>query len=158
MRTLVVALLLVASGTAAARAQTKPSGPEKQAPKPVTSDEIERLRQEIERESRSSLELLFDGHTENGGLNDKLSYLRFGARLDLKRGSATTFHLTALRTPYTTGDSVVQESATGLALGASRRAPGGVGYDWEIGALYFSDKTWNGNGRVKVEIRPSEAF
>ena len=156
MRRLVFALVLVAAGTAAARAQTKPAGPEK--PQPVTPEEIEKLQREIERETRSSLELLFDGHTENGDLNDKLSYLRFGARLNLKRGSATTLHLSALHTPYTTIDTVVQESGTGLALGASRRGAGRVDYDWEVGALYFSDQTWNGTGRVKAEVRPSEAF
>jgi cellulose synthase operon protein C len=156
MRRLVVALVLVAAGTAVARAQTKPAGPEK--PQPVTPEEIEKLRREIERETRSSLELLFDGHAENGDLNNDLTYLRFGARLNLRRGSATTLHLTALHTPYTTRDSVVEESGTGLALGASRRGAGRVDYDWELGALYFSDKTWNGTGRVKVEVRPSEAF
>ncbi len=156
MRRLVVVLVLVTAGTAVARAQTKPAGPEK--PQPVTPEEIEKLRREIEQETRSSLEFLFDGHTENGDLNNKLSDLRFGARLNLKRGSATTLHVTALHTPYTTSDSVVAESGTGLAFGASRRGAGRVDYDWEVGALYFSDKTWNGTGRVKVEVRPSEAF
>ncbi len=158
MRHLVVALLLVAAGTPVARAQTKPAGPEKQEPRPVTPEEIERLRREIERETRSSLELLFDGHTENGGLNDKLSYLHMGARLNLKRGSATTLHLTALYTPYTTSESVVQESGTGVSLGVSSRASERLDYEWELGALYLSDKTWNGTGRVKVAVRPSEAF
>jgi cellulose synthase operon protein C len=156
IRRLVAALVLVAAGTALARAQTKPAGPEK--PQPVTPEEIEKLRREIEQETRSSLDLFFDGHTENGDLNNKLSDLRFGARLNLKRGSATTLRLAAFHTPYTTSDSVVQESGTGLALGASSRPSERLDYEWEVGALYFSDETWNGTGRVKVELHPSEGF
>ncbi|HSD27881.1 MAG TPA: hypothetical protein VLL75_11305, partial [Vicinamibacteria bacterium] len=155
MRRLLCALALLLAAASAARAQPKPAGPKDQAPKPVSSEEIERLRREIESESRSSLELLFDGHTETGGLNDKLQFLRFGARLNLERGS-TTWRLTARHTPYTTEDDVVQESGTSLSLGARGRRSERVDYEWELGAVRFSTERWDGTGLVKLTVRSSD--
>jgi hypothetical protein len=43
-------------------------------------------------------------------------------------------------------------------LGARSRPSDRLDYDWELGAVYFSDKTWNGTGRVRVSVRPSEGF
>jgi hypothetical protein len=151
MRPLVFALAFLGVATAA-RAQ-KPSPPE--VPKPVTQEEIERLRREIEQEERSSLDLLFEGRTETGGLNDKLGSLGFGARLNLKRGSATTFHVTARQTPYRTPGGVVDEFGTSLALGLQSRRSDQLEYEWEAGATRFSTGAWNGTGLVKVTVRPS---
>jgi len=145
-----LALLLVATG---ARAQ-KPPAP--QAPNPVTPEEIERLRREIEREERSSLEFLLDGHTETGDLNNKLDFLGLGTRLNLKHGAATTFHVTARYTPYRTPDGVVEESGTSLALGVKSRRSDRFEYEWELGAVRFSTDRWDATGLVGVTVRSSD--
>lgn len=151
LRTMVlIAAVLFVSG------QAKPAAPQGQEPKPVTPEEIERLRRDIESETRSSLEFLLDGHTETGGLNDKVSFLRFGARLNLRRGAATTLHLTARHTPYTTTDGVVEESGTSLTLGADSRRPERVAYEWEVGATRFSTERWDATGFLRVTARSSD--
>jgi hypothetical protein len=137
-------------------AQSTPTTPETQEPKPVTPEEIARLRREIERESRSSLDLLMDGHTETGGLNDKLSFVGLGTRLNLKRGSDRTLRMTARVSPYTTEDSVVEEWGASLTLGALTRRSERVDYEWELGAVRFSTGRWDGTGLVKVNVRSSE--
>lgn len=147
---LVLALLLVATG---ARAQ-KPPPPE--APKPVTTEEVERLRRDIEQEERSSLDFLFDGRTETGDLNNKLGSLGFGTRLNLKHGSATTFHVTARHTPYRTPEGVVEESGTLLALGVTSRGSDRLEYEWEVGAVRFSTDQWNATGLLGVTVRSSD--
>src|SRR5262245_362133 len=105
LRGLVAVVLVLGSYPATGPAKPTPTPPPSQQPEPVTPGEIERLRRDIERETRSSLDLLFDGHTETGGLNDKLSFLGLGARLNLKRGT-TTWRVTARHTPYTTEEGV----------------------------------------------------
>jgi hypothetical protein len=155
-RSLALAAVLAAAVVPGARAQTKPGAPAGQEPKPVTPQEIEDLRRQIESETRSRLELLFDGHTETGGLNDKLSFPRFGARLDLKRGASTTLRVTALHTRYRTEDSVVAETGTSLSLGATTRGSGRVDYEWEVGAVRFSTQRWDGTGLVRVTVRSSD--
>jgi hypothetical protein len=152
MRRLVVALAFVLVATQA-RAQ-KPSAPE--APRPVSPDEIERLRREIAQEERSSLDLLFDGHTESGDLNNKLESLGYGIRLNLKRGSAMTLHATARQTPYRTQDGVVQEFGTTLSLGVQSRRSDRFEYEWEVGATRFSNDAWNGTGLVAATVQPSD--
>lgn len=156
MRPVLAALIVAGAVTADVRAQPKPVAPRAEEPKPVTSEEIERLRSEIEREARSSLEFLFDGHTETGGLNDKLSFLGLGVRLNLKRGSDTTLHAAARHTPYTTEGGVVEEWATSLSLGARTRRSERVQYEWEAGAVRFSNERWDAVGLLRVEVRSSE--
>lgn len=146
----ILALLLVATG---ARAQTPPAPA---APKPVTQEEIERLRREIQQEERSSLEFLIDGRTETGDLNNKLSSLGFGTRLNLKHGSATTFHVTARHTPYRTPDGVLEQYGTSLALGIQSRRSDRFEYEWEFGAVRFSTDQWNATGLVGVTVRSSD--
>ena len=154
MRRLVFALafLLVATGAWA----QKPSAPE--APKPVAPEEIERLRREIAQEERSSLDLLLDGRTESGDVNNRLGFLGFGTRLNLKRSSATTLHVTARHTPYRTRDGVLQESGTTLALGVQSRRSDRFEYEWEVGATRFSTDSWNGTGLVAVTVLPSDTL
>ncbi len=150
---LLLALLSLAPG---GDAQPSPTRPDAEESQPVSPEEIERLRREIEREARSSLDLLFDGHTETGGPNDKLSFLGLGARLNLKRGSDTTLRVTARHTPYTTEDGVIEEWGTSLSLGAHARRSERVDYEWEVGAVRFSTERWDATGLVKVNVRSSE--
>jgi hypothetical protein len=158
MRRALLALLLVMGAPALARAQAQPEPPKDKPAGGVAPDEIERLRREIESEARSSLELLFDGHAETGGLNDKLGFLRFGARLNLRRGEGSTLRITAIHTPYTTEDGVVEERGTSLGIGGLGRRSESVDYEWEIGAVRFSTDRWDGTGLVRLTVRSSDAL
>jgi hypothetical protein len=154
MRRVLIALVLAASANLA-RAQTKPTPPS-QEPKPVTPEEIQRLRREIETETRSRFELLFDGHTEEGDSNNQLRFLRLGGRLSLERGEATTLHVTAQHVPYTTPDEMVERSGASLTIGAETRRSDRVAYEWEAGAVRFSNDRWDGTGLVNVTVRSSD--
>ena len=157
MRRALLVLVLVTGAASLAHAQATPERPKQQPPGTVAPDEIERLRREIESETRSNLELLFDGHTETGGLNDSLRYLRFGARLNLKRGSGSRLRLTATHTPYRSEDSVVEESATSLSIGTLGKHSEAIGYEWEIGAVHFSTERWDGTGLLRLMVRASDS-
>ena len=156
MRGARLALVLVGAASLA-RAQGTPAPPKEPSPGTVAPDEIERLRREIESETRSNLELLVDGHTETGGLNDSLRYLRFGARLNLGRGSGSRLRLTAIHAPYRTEGSVVEESATSLSIGALGRHSEAIGYEWEVGAVRFSTERWDGTGLLRLTVRASDS-
>ena len=158
MRRALLVLVLVTGAAPLALAQATPERPKDQSPGTVAPGEIERLRREIESETRSNVELLLDAHTETGGLNDKLRYLRFGARLNLRRGSGSTLRLTAIQAPYATEGGIVEESATSLSIGALGRHSEAIGYEWEIGAVRFSTGRWDGTGLLRLTVRASDAL
>jgi Cellulose synthase operon protein C C-terminus (BCSC_C) len=157
MRRVVMALALVAAAAALARGQQQPATPgESDEPRPVTPEEIARLRREIEHETRSSVELLFDGHGEDGDVNNELSFLRYGARLNLRRASGTTFHLSVRQTPYSMQDDVIQESGLSFALGARSKRSERVEYEWELGGTRFSNDAWSVTGLVSVTVQAND--
>ncbi len=158
MRRLILALVLGLSAAPQTRAQQQPPIPEADEPRPVTPEEVAKLRREIEHETRSSLELLFDGHGEDGDVNNELSFLRYGARLNLKRGSGTTFHLSVRHTPYAMQDDVIRESGLSFALGAASKRSERVEYQWELAATRFSNDAWSVTGLASVSVQASDGF
>jgi len=124
--------------------------------KPVTQEEIARLRRDIETETRSSLELLLGGHAESGDLNNELGYLRAGLRLNLRRGDSTTLHLATTYTPYRTQDGVVEVKGAGLAVGVASRVSPRADYQWELGATRFADEGWSFTGQASVAVKSSD--
>src|SRR5215831_11603205 len=68
--------------------------------RPVTQQEIDRLKRQIDQDMRSSVEAITDYHTESGDLNNRLDFLRYGGRLNLKLGAASAIQLTGTRTDY----------------------------------------------------------
>ncbi len=156
MRPVILALVLVAAAPALARAQPQPATPQGEEPRPVTPEEIARLRSEIEHETRSSVELLFDGHGESGDVNNELGFLRYGVRLNLKRGSGTTFHLSARNTPYSMRGDVIKESGLGFALGARSKRSERVEYQWELGGTRFSNDAWSVTGLLSVTVQAND--
>ena len=48
----------------------------------VTPEEIERLKRQITEDTRSSVEVLGEGHYESGDLNERLYFFRVGAGLN----------------------------------------------------------------------------
>jgi hypothetical protein len=156
MPRLILALILMAAVTPLARGQQTSVPPQSEEPKPVTPEEIARLRSEIEHETRSSVELLFDGHGETGDVNNELSFLRYGVRVNVKRGSDTTLHLQVRRTPYDTQGSVIQESGLEFALGGRTKRSDRVTYQWELGGTRFSNDTWDVTGLFSVAVQASD--
>ena len=74
--TITILFLLTSSSIALLRgadAPTQQSGIDR----PVTSQELGQLRQDITDAGRSSVEAIFDYHTENGDVNDRLDFFRF---------------------------------------------------------------------------------
>jgi hypothetical protein len=127
-----------------------------QAEKPVTSQEVQDLRREIEGETRPSLELLFDGHTESGDLNNKLNFLKYGARLNLKRG-LSTLSFTARRAEYRTQNGLIDGSGTGGSIGLTSKLSEQTDTHVEIGAAHLSSKTWSVTGAASITSRPSDS-
>ena len=156
MRRVILALAFVAAAAALARAQQQPGAPAGDEPEPVAPEEIAKLRREIEHETRSSVELLFDGYGEDGDVNNELSFLRYGARLNVRRGSGTTFHLSVRNTPYSMQDDVIQESGLSFALGARAKRSERVEYQWELGATRFSNDAWSVTGLLAVTVQAND--
>jgi Cellulose synthase operon protein C C-terminus (BCSC_C) len=156
MHRVVLALVLVAAAAPLARAQPQPAAPGSEEPRPVTPEEIARLRREIEHETRSSVELLFDGHGESGDVNNELSFLRYGVRLNVKRGSGTTIHLFVRHTPYSMQDDVIEESGLSFALGARWKRSERVECQWELGGTRFSNDAWSVTGLFSVTVQAND--
>lgn len=126
--------------------------------RPVSRQELEDLRRQIFQEDRSSLELVFDTHGETGDLNNKLDFLRYGARLNIRWRPSTTLSFSAQRTPYRTRDGAFRSSATSLALGARWRASEGREWQAELAGTRFEEGDWSMTGLASVTLRPSEAL
>jgi hypothetical protein len=156
MLRVVLALALGVIAAPVARAQQQPATPGSQEPRPVTPEEIAQLRREIEHETRSSLELLFDGHGEDGDVNNELSFLRYGVRLNVRRGAGTTFHLSVRQTPYRMQDDVIHESGLSFALGGRSKRSERVEYQWELGATRFSNDAWSVTGLASFTVQASD--
>lgn len=122
---------------------------------PVTPEEIEELRREIERGTRSSLEVLFDWNGDSGDLNNQLHVQRYGVRYNLKRESST-IEMRAWRVIYGTIDSVVEESGTGGAVAVRTKHSDRLESHFEIGALWLSSDTWLLTGLATLTVKPSE--
>lgn len=123
----------------------------------VSSQDIERLKRQIHEETRSHVELLFDGHGETGGRNDKLGFWRVGAKLNLKRKKpGESFYLVGARTQYST-------DADGLAAAGHRGAAGfqgkRAGWDThvELGLTRFDTDATTVDGLLSVSRRPTDA-
>jgi hypothetical protein len=152
----VVALVLGGAAAPLAVSEQAPATPGSEEPRPVTPEEIARLRSEIEHETRSSVELLFDEHGESGDVNNELSFLRYGVRLNVKRGSGSTFHLSVGRTPYRMQDDVIDESGLSFALGGRSKRSDRLEYQWELGGTRFSTDAWSVTGLVSVAVQAKE--
>src|SRR5215813_12529641 len=67
---------------------------------PVTQQEIDQLKRQIDQDTHSSVQSITDYHTESGDLNNRLDFIRYGGLLNLKLSSSTAFRLTGTQTNY----------------------------------------------------------
>lgn len=106
--------------------------------RPVTSREIGQLKEEISDATTSSLEGIVDYHNENGDLNNRLDFWRFGARLNYKANSSTTYYVSGVETNYLTTNSFLNEHGTNVTAGLKKTLSDSVETQLEGGATHFS--------------------
>lgn len=125
---------------------------------PVTSQDIQRLKRQLAQELRSSVELLFDVHGEEGGLNDRLSFWRYGARLNLLRGQpGSSVYATLSRTRYSSGEDVLQTWGTRAAGGFRKRLSERSDAQVEAGFTHFGTGATTVDGLASYTTRLIEA-
>jgi len=123
--------------------------------KPVTSQEIDRLRNEIYDETHSSVEGLFDAHGETGDLNNKLNFWRYGARLNLRPGGNMMFYLVGTHTLYHTLSDYLDESGTNFTAGVKGQASSHSTFQLEVGGTSFSTDTTTVNALGSFTFAPT---
>ncbi len=122
--------------------------------RPVSPDEMQRLRRQITEETRSSVELLGDYHYESGDLNNRLDYFRGGARGTYKITSGTRVYLSAIESRYLTQDDSYDGWGTNLTLGVASAITDSVRVQAELGGTYFSTDTTSINGLASIGFAP----
>ena len=108
---------------------------------PVTQQEIDRLKQQIDEDTRSSVEGMMNYHSRTGDLNNGLDFFRYGGRWNFKTGSSTAFQLTGTRTNYLPINDVFDAQGTSLTLGVQTKASESITAHLEGGATRFSTDT-----------------
>ncbi len=151
-----VGLLFISAGPPALRGETKSSGKQTGIHRPVTSREIEELKRQIAEETRSSVEAIFEYHAETGDLNNRLDLLRYGGRLNLKRGSGPVFYLSGARTSYMTLDNFLNEWGTSIAAGVKGKPTDQFAFQLEAGATRFRTDTTTVNALGSIELKPTD--
>jgi hypothetical protein len=129
------------------------TGPGTQAP--VTPEEIAKLKRQIQQDTRSSLELSFDTHSETGDLNNRLDLRRYGARLNVRVRRAT-MRLSAARTSYATIDDLLDETGTNVTLGLSGSLSPRIDGHVDVGVTHFTTDATTVNFRGSVSLKPTE--
>jgi hypothetical protein len=124
--------------------------------RPVRQQEIDRLKRQIEQDASSNVEAVVDYHTESGDLNNRLDYLRYGARLNLRWGSSSTIQLAGTRTDYRPISSLYDEQGTNFTAGLHTQVSDSVAAHFEAGATRFSTSATSVNAHASVTYSASD--
>jgi hypothetical protein len=155
MRTRVAGLLAGIVWATSGQAQD-PRDPSIQ--RPVSAEELERLKRRITEQTRSSVEMLGDYHTESGDLNNRLDFWRLGARLNLKWTGDSLLYLSAVQTTYTTRDVRFSGWGMNATLGARRAFSEDLRTQVEIGATWFNTDATTVNALASAIYAPSDVW
>jgi Cellulose synthase operon protein C C-terminus (BCSC_C) len=123
---------------------------------PVTQQEIDRLKRQIDEDTRSSVEGIMDYHTETGDLNNRLDFLRYGGRWNIKSGSSSAFHITGTRTNYLPVSGLFNQQGINLTGGVQTRVSEAVQANLEGGFSRFSTDTTTINARGSLTYNASD--
>jgi cellulose synthase operon protein C len=123
---------------------------------PVRQQEIDRLKRQIDRDIRSSVEAIIDYHRETGDLNNRLDFFRYGGRLNLKLGSSAGFQLTGSRTDYMPISSGFGEHGINMTAGLQTNLAESTEAHIEAGATRFSTDTTTINALASVTRNVSD--
>ena len=124
--------------------------------RPVTQQEIDRLKRQIDADTRSSVEAIIDYHTESGDLNNRLDFFRYGGRLNLKLGPSAAFQLTGTRTDYLPMSDLFKEQGTNVTAGIHTKLSESTEAHVEAGASRFSSDTSSINALASVTYNASD--
>ncbi len=106
--------------------------------RPVTSQEIQILQQEIADTSSSSVEGILDYHTETGDLNNRLDFWRYGAQLNYRYKPGSILYARATGTSYLTQGNYLDAQGVNLTGGIKRSFSEGIAAQAEAGFTHFS--------------------
>jgi hypothetical protein len=121
--------------------------------RPVTSQEVQQLRQEISDSTSSTIEGIFEYHTESGDLNNRLDFFHYGAQFNYVRKPGTVFYLRGTGTSYLTIDSVLTEQGINGTGGVRVSLSDAVDFQAEAGGTHFStdSSTFNALGTIRYK-------
>jgi hypothetical protein len=126
--------------------------------KPVAVEELERLKRRIAEQTRSSVEMLGEYHTESGDLNNRLDFWRLGARLNLRTTGNSLLYLSAVQTTYTTRDVRFSGWGMNATLGVRRELSEDLRTQLELGATSFNTDTTSINALASLVYAPSDVW
>lgn len=124
--------------------------------RPVRQQEIDRLKRQIDSETRSSVEAVTDYHTETGDLNSRLDFIRYGGRLNLKLDSSSVLQVTGTRTQYLPLSSAFREAGTNLTAGIQTKLSEETDVHLEAGGTRFSTGAMSINGLASLTYNLSD--
>jgi cellulose synthase operon protein C len=121
---------------------------------PVTAAEIERLKRQITRDSRSNLEVISGLHTESGDFDNRLDFRRYGGRLNLKFGSGSTLSASLVRTNYLPRIDAFDAQSTSVTVGLTTALSDSTVAQFELGTIWFSSdaSTVTAMGTVNFDV------
>ncbi len=124
--------------------------------RPVTSQEIDRLKGEIYDETHSSVEGIFDAHGETGDLNNKLNFWRYGARLNIRWGGGLMIYMAGTHTLYHTVNDYFDQSGTNFTVGIKGKPSARHAFQLELGGTTFSTDSTTLNALGSFTFTPNE--
>jgi len=124
--------------------------------RPVRQQEIDRLKRQIDDETRSSVEVLSDYHTETGDLNSRLNFIRYGARMNFRLDSSSALQFTGTQTQYQPLSSAFNESGTNLTAGIQTKLSEATDVHLEAGGTRFSTGAMSINGLASLTYNVSD--
>ncbi len=121
--------------------------------RPVSSQEVQELKQEITDSAHSNIEGIFDYHTETGDLNNRLDFFRYGAQVNYKWRPATMLYLRGTGTSYQTIGDYFNERGINFTAGLRTSPSESVEIQAEAGGTRFSNggSTVNALGTLRFK-------
>src|SRR5215831_17999790 len=123
---------------------------------PVSQQEIDQLKRQIDQDTHSSVQSITDYHTESGDLNNRLDSIRYGGLLNLKLSSSTAFRLTGTQTNYLPISDVFREHGTNLTAGLQTKVTESIDAHVEGGVTRFSTDTASINALASIVYNASD--
>jgi hypothetical protein len=121
--------------------------------RPVTSQEIDQLKQDISDSSSSNVQGIFEYHAENGDLNNRLDFLRYGGQINFRWNPDTVVYFRATHTSYLTIGGALDEHGFNGTGGVRTSLSEAVDLQVEAGYTRFStdSSTVNALGTLRYK-------
>src|SRR6516164_5869532 len=106
--------------------------------RPVTSQEIDQLKREISDSSSSNVQGILEYHAENGDLDNRLDFWRYGGQINYHWKPDTMVYLRATRTSYMTIGGALDEHGFNGTVGVRTTLSEAINLQVEAGNTRFS--------------------